>query len=101
MGLINSGYTLDLMGTHQQIQIRSWTAERRMARQVPFEWEANRWYRVKVRVEASGDEAIIRGKAWPREDPEPENWTIVARDPHPIRSGKSRTFRQLARSCPL
>ncbi len=92
MGLINSGYTLDLMGTHQQIQIRSWTAERRMARQVPFEWEANRWYRVKVRVEASGDEAIIRGKAWPRADPEPENWTIVARDPHPIRSGSPALF---------
>ncbi len=87
MGLINSGYTIDLMGAHQQIQIRSWTAERRMSHQLPFQWETDRWYRVKLRVEASGKEAIILGKAWLKEDPEPKNWTISAKDPYPIHRG--------------
>ena len=31
VGLINSGYTMDLLGNHQRLEVRSWTAERRMA----------------------------------------------------------------------
>ena len=92
MGLINSGYTLDVMGAHQQIQLRSWTAERRMAVEVPFQWEADRWYRFKLRVDMSKEKAVIRGKVWPRESPEPGDWTIVAEDPHPIRQGSPALY---------
>ncbi len=92
MGLINSGYTLDVMGAHQQIQVRSWTAERRMAVQVPFQWEADRWYRIKLRVDANAEKATIRGKVWPRESPEPAGWTIVAEDPHPIPKGSPALY---------
>ncbi len=92
MGLINSGYTMDLMGVHQQIQIRSWTAERRMSKSVPFHWVANRWYRVKLSVEASEKLAIVRGKVWLREKPEPNGWTIIVEDPHPISSGSPALF---------
>ena len=58
-----------------------------MAHQLPFQWETDRWYRVKLRVEASGKDAIILGKAWLKEDLEPKNWTISAKDPYPIRRG--------------
>ncbi len=92
IGLINSGYTLDVMGAHQKIQLRSWTAERRMAVAVPFQWEADRWYRIKLRVDASQEEAVIRGKVWPRESPEPGDWTIVAKDPHPVRHGSPALY---------
>ena len=92
IGLINSGYTLDVMGVHQQIQLRSWTAERRMAVQVPFQWEADRWYRIKLRVDTSEEKAVIRGKVWPRESPEPGDWTIVAEDPHPVRHGSPALY---------
>lgn len=87
MGLINSGYTMDLMGVYQKIQIRSWTAERRMAREVPFNWEADRWYLMKLRVDVDEGKAIIRGKVWPRDEVEPSQWTITAEDPHPILAG--------------
>ena len=92
IGLINSGYTLDVMGAYQQIQLRSWTAVRRMAGQVPFQWEADRWYRIKLRVDTSEEKAVIRGKVWPRESPEPGDWTIVAEDPHPVRHGSPALY---------
>ena len=92
MGLINGGYTLDVMGAHQQIQLRSWTAERRMAVEVPFQWEADRWYRIKLRVDPNQGNAVIRGKVWLRESPEPEDWTIVAQDPHPVRHGSPALY---------
>ena len=92
IGLINSGYTLDVMGAHQQIQLRSWTAVRRMAVQVPFQWEADRWYRIRLRVDTSEEKAVIRGKVWPRESPEPGDWTIVAEDPHPVRHGSPALY---------
>jgi len=87
IGVINSGYILDLQGAHQRLEVRSWTAEMRMAQHLPFEWEMDRWYRMKLRVEYSDDMAIVRGKVWPRGEEEPESWTITAEDPHPIRTG--------------
>ncbi len=51
MGLINSRYTLDVMGSQQQVQIRSWTPrlELRFAKTVPFAWKPDVWYVVKFR----------------------------------------------------
>lgn len=86
-GLINSGYILDLLGIHQQLQIRSWSAQLRVEQKVDFEFEMDRWYRMKLQVEAQGDTATIRGKVWPRDEEEPADWTITAEDPHPIRNG--------------
>ena len=87
IGLIAGGYTLDLMGNHSQLQIRSWTAELRMAQQVPFEWQVQTWYTMKLRVETSSETAVVLGKVWPRDEAEPEGWSIRAEDPLPIASG--------------
>lgn len=87
IGLINSGYILDLMGAHQQIQVRSWAAALRMAQQFPFAWEPDTWYTMKMRVDHGDGEAVIRGKVWPREQPEPEAWTVTVEDPYPIAAG--------------
>jgi hypothetical protein len=38
VGLLNSGYTVDLMGAHQQIQVRSWDSELRASKEMPFAW---------------------------------------------------------------
>lgn len=86
-GLINSGYILDLYGIDQKLEIRSWTAELRMAKSVPFEWEMNVWYTMKMRVEQFDDKAVIYGKVWKRGEAEPAEWTITAEDPHPVRRG--------------
>lgn len=87
MGLINSGYTMDLMGAHQKIQVRSWSSDLRVEKSVPFPWDPDVWYTMKFRVDQQGDKSLVRGKVWKRGEPEPAEWTVTAEDPHPIRSG--------------
>ncbi len=87
IGVVVSGYTMDLQGVHQKIQVRSWPSMLRMAQETEFPWEAGTWYTLKMRVDSGGDKAVIRGKVWPRGQPEPEAWTITVEDPLPIRSG--------------
>ena len=87
IGLINGGYTLDLQGNHQRLEIRAWAATLRMATRVPFAWDANVWYTVKLRVDAESDNSLIRGKVWKRNEPEPDEWTIAAEDPLAIQQG--------------
>lgn len=81
-GLIAQRYTLDLMGDHQQLQIRSWTAqlENRFAVSVPFQWEPETWYTLKFRAETDGEKAVLKGKCWKKGDPEPAEWTITGVD---------------------
>jgi outer membrane protein assembly factor BamB len=87
IGLINSGYTLELMGEHQSLEVRSWHSARRMYTSAPFPWEPGIWYRMKLEVKADDETAEIRGKVWPRDEDEPSEWSIVAEDPHPIPAG--------------
>ena len=87
MGVLNSGYTLDLQGAHQKVEIRSWASALRMAQTVDFAWETDVWYRMKMRVDVTDDNAVIRGKVWKRGEEEPDTWTIEAVDPLPIRTG--------------
>lgn len=87
MGLINSGYTLDLMGAHQKLQLRSWASDLRLEKSVPLPWEPNVWYRMKLRVHPEGQRSLIYGKVWKRGEAEPAEWTLTAEDPHPVRQG--------------
>jgi hypothetical protein len=87
MGLIAQRYTFDMMGNHQQLQVRSWASDLRMAVSVPFAWDTDVWYTMKMRVDVETDRAIVLGKAWRRGEPEPETWSIEAEDPLPNRQG--------------
>ena len=87
LGLINSGYTLDMQGNAQRLQVQSWAAELRIDERVPFEWEPNVWYTLKLRVDHDGGQATVRGKVWKRDDAEPADWTITAEDPVPLGQG--------------
>ena len=87
IGLINSGYTMDLQGNRQKIQIQSWAAELRVMAEVDFPWEPDTWYRLALRVDIEGERGIVRGKVWPRDDPEPADWTLTVEDPLPNRTG--------------
>jgi outer membrane protein assembly factor BamB len=86
-GVVNGGYTLDLAGNHQRLEVRSWASELRMMQRVPFEWDMNTWYTVKLRVDQRADSALVRAKVWRRGDAEPTDWTLEIEDPLPIRSG--------------
>ena len=87
VGLINSGYTIDLMGTRQKIEIRSWMSEVRMAKNVIFRWQPDTWYTIKFLVDATGDKAMVKAKVWKKSDREPNEWTLTVEDPLPIRKG--------------
>lgn len=87
VGLVNSGYTLDLMGAHQRVQVRAWPSELRLEKSVDFKWDPDVWYTMKFRVDQQGDKALLRGKVWPTGQPEPAEWTITAEDPKPVRQG--------------
>ncbi len=87
VGLINSGYTMELLGAYQMLQVRSWQSELRMMQQIDFPWEYGTWYTMKLKVEEDAGKALIRGKVWPRDAEEPEAWTITVEDPLPIRHG--------------
>jgi outer membrane protein assembly factor BamB len=80
MGLIAQRYTLDLMGAAQQLQLRSWPPQvaTHFSKTIPFSWEAGRWYVMKLEARTNGGSAILRGKVWPRGEPEPDDWTIEA-----------------------
>jgi len=80
------------MGESQQLQIRTWSAQNRIAlgneaSTIDFPWKEDVWYRMKFRVDIESEPpaavALLRGKVWPRDEPEPKEWTITARDESP------------------
>jgi hypothetical protein len=87
MGVINQGYTLDVMGRHQKLQIRTWAAHLEKSVDVPFEVEADTWYRAKLRVDVRGDKGTVRGKVWKKGEPEPGEWSITYEDPIVVQKG--------------
>lgn len=86
-GLINSGYILDLLGNSQKLEIRTWTAVRRIATAIDFAWDMDKWYQLKFSVERTDGKAIAKGKVWAKGEPEPSDWTLVVEDPLPVPAG--------------
>ena len=85
VGLINERYGLVLFGNGQKLELHPWQAADEMTTRVEFKWDADRWYRMKLRVDHQKDgTARVRGKVWPADAAEPAAWTIekVDRIPH-------------------
>jgi hypothetical protein len=75
VGIINQRYLVVLKGNEQKLEVNSNQERLRVAKD--FQWSPNVWYRLKARVDANPEgSAIVRAKAWKREDPEPEQWTL-------------------------
>ena len=93
-GIINSRYVLVLLGNHQRLQIHVWpsTLPYSVNKTIPFAWQANKWYTMKLRVDPSAGKAIVRGKVWPKGEPEPDAWTIELEDTLPNREGNPGLF---------
>jgi hypothetical protein len=85
MGLVNQRYTLDIMGSTKQLQLRSWTSrlELRFAKTIPFEYEPDTWYTIKFQSQNKDGAAVLWGKVWKRDQSEPSEWTIEAADATP------------------
>jgi hypothetical protein len=92
LGLINGGYTLDLQGNHQRLQVRTWASELAFSKQVDFPWEPETWYRMKFRVDVEGARSVARGKVWKKAEPEPAAWTLEYQDDVAIPSGSPGVY---------
>jgi len=75
VGVINQRYLVVLKGNEQKLEINSNQERLRVGKD--FHWSPNTWYRLKAEVDSSPDgSAVVRAKAWKRDDPEPEQWTL-------------------------
>jgi outer membrane protein assembly factor BamB len=93
IGLINCRYRLVLDGKRdvadgkRRLRILSWEARPRINQAAVFDWQPNHWYTLKLDIEQKETAAIVRGKVWPRGQPEPKEWTVEFEDPFPITNG--------------
>ncbi len=93
VGITAQRYTLVLYGTTQQLKLEPWEPETARTVTVPFSWDPDTWYRLKLRVENLPDGQVrARGKAWPVGQPEPAEWLIDKTDPIGNREGAPGLF---------
>jgi outer membrane protein assembly factor BamB len=82
LGVTAQRYSLVIYGNAQEMKIESWEPETHRSARVPYEWKADTWYHLKLRVENMPDGKVrARGKAWPTGQPEPAAWMIEKIDP--------------------
>jgi outer membrane protein assembly factor BamB len=87
MGVVANRYTLVLVGNTQSLRLVSWDAMPRVDQTIRFPHKSGTWYRMKLTVDVQKDQAICRGKVWPRDDMEPRDWNVEITDPCPNREG--------------
>jgi hypothetical protein len=91
VGVINQRYAIILKGNSQQLEINS--TQERIKESVPFKWEANKWYRIKARVDVAPDgSGVVRAKAWPKGEAEPDKWLIEVKHQHAHPMGNPGLF---------
>jgi len=90
-GLMVQRYLIQLKGNYQQLEVSS--NMERFKETVPFRMSAGQWITLKARVDVNLDgSGVVRAKAWPRDEPEPEAWTIEAQHPHAHTQGAPGYF---------
>ncbi|HLW76007.1 MAG TPA: PQQ-binding-like beta-propeller repeat protein, partial [Bryobacteraceae bacterium] len=72
IGITAQTYSMILYGNEQALKIEAWEPEVQRTVTKPFEWKADQWYRLKLRVQnLPGGKVSIQGKVWPTGQPEP------------------------------
>ena len=93
IGITAQRYTLALYGNAQQLKLEPWEPEVPRTVTVPFKWDADGWYHLKLRVENLANGSVrVRGKAWETGQPEPAAWMIDKTDPIGNRQGAPGFF---------
>ena len=87
IGLSCDRYNLILKGNSSKLAVQSWPPHRRMAKEMKYRSDPDVWYTLKMKVDQTEQEATVYGKVWKRGDPEPAEWTITQKDPHPNMNG--------------
>ncbi|MHC4400446.1 MAG: outer membrane protein assembly factor BamB family protein [Planctomycetota bacterium] len=92
VGLINARYRLELYGNVNRLRVMSWVPGPRFEKRTEFTFEPDRWYTMKFHVAVKGGEAHLRAKVWPRDESEPDAWTLEAVDPQPNLEGSAGIY---------
>jgi hypothetical protein len=75
VGVINQRYAIVLKGNEQKLEVSS--NFERLREAVDFKWLPNVWYHLKSRVDLEADgNGVVRAKAWKKDEPEPDAWTM-------------------------
>ena len=91
IGVVNQRYLIALMGNLRMVEVSS--NHERIKEQVPFRATPGVWYTIKSRVDIAEDgTGTIRGKVWPRDEPEPDAWTIEVTHANPHINGSPGIF---------
>jgi outer membrane protein assembly factor BamB len=80
-------YILFMIGNDQELRLGTWDAQKRIEKKLPFPWKEKTWYRLKITASVVAGKGIVKGKVWPRGEPEPEKWTLEIEDPVPNKRG--------------
>ena len=91
-GLVAQRYQLVLKGTHQRLEIHSWTPTEGRITGVPFPWEPDTWYSMEFEVVEDEAGVVARGRVWPRSETKPSDWSIEWRESLPHRQGTPGIF---------
>lgn len=76
-GVVAQRYNLILFGNHQRLELQSWQPETQRTVTTPYQWKANAWYRLKLKVANLPDGTVrAQGKVWPVSEQEPEKWQL-------------------------
>ncbi len=82
VGVVAQRYEMVLFGNHQRLELQPWQPETERTVKVPFKWEKDTWYVMKLEVQnLDGGKVRARGKVWAKGQPEPAAWTIERVDP--------------------
>lgn len=93
VGITAQRYSLVLYGNSQRLKLEPWEPETARTVTVPFTWQPDMWYRLKLRVEnLPNGQVRARGKTWPVGGAEPAAWMIDKVDPIGNRQGAPGLF---------
>jgi hypothetical protein len=88
VGLIGSRYQLTIRGLNKKLRLDTWTtSDYRTMADADFQPEPDVWYTLKLSVKSEADQAIVKGKIWQRDQPEPDEWTVEIVDHSPNLQG--------------
>jgi outer membrane protein assembly factor BamB len=77
IGIVAQRYELVLFGNHQELHLQPWQPETRRTVKIPFKWEKDTWYTMKLEVQSLDAAKVrVRGKVWAKGQPEPTAWSI-------------------------
>jgi hypothetical protein len=75
------------------MELHPWQANPAVTVSAPFQWKAETWYRIKLRVENLKEGGTrVQGKAWPRDEAEPEKWNVEKIDKLGHRKGSPGVY---------